>query len=673
MAKISENCPFCKEHLFPYHISLGLSLSEAIIFSDQHVFVTPDLSPIGELHFLIIPHKHYCNYATAPKVVRESLYKAIRYIREKIYQCEDFILFEHGSTKVNYGGNSIDHAHVHIIKGKYDILSAIMEDSVFEKQFDNTSLDEYSTYHSELAYMWIMQGTHQSTFFTAKNPPSQYLREVFARLYSIGYCYDWKNHYHNEQSIQKYLKHVKIAKEFTIRKRPTYNRLRKIISEFKNLSDKELENSTIDKIMVSPYDLISDTDVKKLFGENYIPGLFYLSERGMRPSFLLQESEKFSYEEWLTIQSHKIILQFRKSPYLNKLICSYTETDLCTDLINILQFKNDAGYCFDQIVTNQVFSDVFYRIIMFLLTGNANYVYHIHKGFNDLGRCVALALLEHCKDLSLEKLLMYSIVTGVVGLNIKESLTSTSPCSLEGCFDLNPDFEKNNILDLHQNIMRRLSSDRFIGIDDSTLFVNRVLNDKTKQLVWITDDYIEGVLELKIIEQILERNPNISCTIVPRCNHYSNDLSCQDVKSLIDEKEFLILKRYFESGRFVVSDCGMDMSTIDGTRLSHEVYDNITDSDLVVITGARAFEMVQGINKDVFYSGIAVCKSYTETITGYPKESGKMVFLYCPSGQKAFENFKMRSTRTIISDGKRISVAEMTAKEYYDERKQFIN
>ena len=68
------------------------------------------------------------------------------------------------------------------------------------------------------------------------------------------------------------------------------------------------------------------------------------------------------------------------------------------------------------------------------------------------------------------------------------------------------------------------------------------------------------------------------------------------------------------------------------------------------------------------YTGIAVCKSYTESITGFCRNSGKLVFLRQDVGEHSFEGFKDRAWRKIQDDDKIISVAKITAKEYYMEK-----
>ena len=207
------DCPFCKESFFPYRKKLGVNIEESIIYQDENIFVTPDISPIGEGHFLIITWDHYCNFACAPQTVRDSVKKAIKFISEKVYEGDNFLLFEHGSTNLKKSGNSIDHAHIHTVKGAYS-LSAEVEKQGLYSEFINISLDDYANDYSQKAYVWILEGKN-SSFFTNPNIPSQYLRKVFKEKYptATSYSFDWRKEHTTNESLTGYFNNLKYAKK----------------------------------------------------------------------------------------------------------------------------------------------------------------------------------------------------------------------------------------------------------------------------------------------------------------------------------------------------------------------------------------------------------------------------------------------------------------------------
>ncbi len=209
---IKNNCPFCKDNFFPYHTQIGLDINDAILYSDDHVFVTPDISPVAVGHYLIITKKHYCNFAISPKAVQKSLFKAMRYVYEKIFLLDCFIAFEHGSTNISYAGNSIDHAHLHIIKGNLSLKEAVEADRKYREKLDAISLQQYSANHAEDSYIWIMSADRVSTFYKANSLESQYLRKKVLELAPLNYTYNWRQEYSAKQSIDLYLHNLAMGR-----------------------------------------------------------------------------------------------------------------------------------------------------------------------------------------------------------------------------------------------------------------------------------------------------------------------------------------------------------------------------------------------------------------------------------------------------------------------------
>ncbi|HSQ97861.1 MAG TPA: HIT domain-containing protein [Rickettsiales bacterium] len=95
-----------------------------ILFETENFYLTIDLHPISDCHYLIVPKMHYTSYSLIPKKYEVELNFLIKLIKEK-NDVENFILFEHGSGFINETlvgcGNSVFHAHMHFIgKLKYD-------------------------------------------------------------------------------------------------------------------------------------------------------------------------------------------------------------------------------------------------------------------------------------------------------------------------------------------------------------------------------------------------------------------------------------------------------------------------------------------------------------------------------------------------------------------------
>lgn len=439
--------------------------------------------------------------------------------------------------------------------------------------------------------------------------------------------------------------------------------IKKNLPQFKGWNDREIEENVIEIILGTPYDKASLEQIYEVVPLNYFPGLFQLGERKNAPAFLLEEN-KVLYENWLSLKLSSEIRQiYQKESLANKIDSIGFDTLLqyCKD---ILKFRNRNNELFEDFIINQEFSDIFRRIVMFLITSTPFHIYNNHLPFNVLGKKIATSILRETKDYSLRERLLQSIASGLIGMDIKERNISTAPISLRSSLML----DGQNDIEIIKNLDKYIHSNDKIGIDCFDYYYDEVISGKNLNIVWFTDDFIESIFEMKFIEEQLNINDTLSFTIVPRYDSYSNDASYNDIFMMLEIKELQKLREFHKLGKFNVCKNGMDISTIDFYRMSSELYNIVKEADICVISGARAFEMTQGIKKIVYYTGIAVCKSYTESITGFSRNSGKLVFLRQDIGEQSFKGFRDRAWRKIQDDDEVINVANVTAKEYYMEK-----
>jgi len=439
--------------------------------------------------------------------------------------------------------------------------------------------------------------------------------------------------------------------------------LKRILPELQNLTNNEIEDYVIRVVLSSPYCRATEEQIYDIVQKNYYPGLFNMSERIKNPKFLLEES-MVSFEDWLYIKIRSEIEQIYKSKNLVERIDTVGIETIVHYCICVLHFKNKKNVCFFDLIINQEYSDIFRRILVLLITGNVFFIFNNNLDFNKLGREVVPQIIQRTNHYSLHERLLQSIASGMIGMDIKEKNISTAPISLESNLKL----ERKDIGSIINALDAYIHNNSKIGIDCFENYYNEVVLGCNLNIVWFTDDYIETIFEMKFIEEQMSINKTLNFTIVPRYDSYSNDASYDDVIKMLELDELKELKRYYKIGRFSICRNGMDISTVDFFRMSSELYDIILKSNICVISGARAFEMTQGMKKIVYYTGIAVCKSYTESITGFSRNSGKLVFLRQDVGEHSFEGFKDRAWRQIQDDDKIIPVAKITAKEYYMEK-----
>lgn len=444
----------------------------------------------------------------------------------------------------------------------------------------------------------------------------------------------------------------------------TVLRLKSVLPFLQNIPAKDVPGAIIDCILKTPYEKADTKTIQTIFGEDYSPGLFYLAERRKRPDFLLEES-KVEYEEWVRYKVEAELSVLEKSDDFAKCILQNGKENIKDDLYNMLSFKTKEQRRLDEIISNQEYSDFFRRILMLLLKGDAFSIYHNHDEFNRLGLKIAVGVLEKTVDYTLYERLIQTIVSGLVGVDMKENQINTSPASLSKIIPLGTDETDLQKIDrVFMTLDSFAKRKNVLQIDCYKRYLNEVLRSNGKTICWFFDDYIQTVFELKFIEEQMELNESLFFYLIPRYRNYSNDASYDDVMNMINLDILKRLKGF--SGRMEVCRQGMDMSTVDGLRISKSVADIMLKSDIVVMTGARAYEMSQGIKKITYFTGIAVCKGYTESITGYSKDSGALIFLRQNPGDKSFRDFKDRSWRKIRDEttGLTVSCAGFTTKEY---------
>ena len=407
-------------------------------------------------------------------------------------------------------------------------------------------------------------------------------------------------------------------------------------------SDNEAEQKIVELINKTPYELLSAQQKQILLANDYEPGTFYISERNENTDFLFDEPKQ-SFYEWFSNVVSGEIRQLKKNSNFDKLLQEYGVQQLIEDVYTILFFNTYEERMFCELIPNQEYSDVFRRIILFLLCDDPNYEINTYLEFNAMGYHLIPKVLEK-GDYSLKQRLIQSIYSGLIGMDIKDELAATSPLSREKIIALSgneSEEEKQN------EIFNRLDQAVTLGkIDVSSWesFENNIINnDRDLFLCWFTDDYIPTMFEMKFMEELLISNSKINITIIPRFQSYSNDASWKDVETFLTLPVFKYLSDLTDEGRFSVCRAGMAGGAFNGKRMSSECAAIVSKCDYVVISGARSYEMGQGILKPTFFTGIAVCRTYSETVTGICKNDGGIVFLEQLSGDKSFSGFRKRS------------------------------
>lgn len=198
-----NNCIFCQGNRFSNNFKLGFTISESLIYENEYIFITPDLSPLVSGHLLIISQKHYNSFAESPKEVKDALQRAIEYIHHNLHY-DEITWFEHGAVIPGKGGASIDHAHLHVLPYNIPVHKVVEVDNKFSEKIC-FSKDTFYMLPKQQPYLWISNGLASSNLYLVDNLPSQYLRKIVMNLQGITE-YNWKNVYMDEETMRRYRK-----------------------------------------------------------------------------------------------------------------------------------------------------------------------------------------------------------------------------------------------------------------------------------------------------------------------------------------------------------------------------------------------------------------------------------------------------------------------------------
>jgi len=405
--------------------------------------------------------------------------------------------------------------------------------------------------------------------------------------------------------------------------------------------------------------------VRDLFGENYIPGTFMLSERKERPAFLWDE-EDGEYEGWMRRVTRSHVEAIARGGFLPSGIDAGSLTKVEDAVLEILEVRLGSGRTLCDSVTNQQVTDIVWRILKTVFLGNPYASCHLLREVNDLGRRCATRILQRHRPDDPISALKWSVVAGAVGADIKARYTAAGPSPMrEGAIIQipgapgEPEFET-----VGEEIERRAT--QTFGIDCSDDFLRDVIGKSGEvSLLFFTDDYVETVFDLWAILTLLREKQNLQVTIVPKWGQQANDASFEDVQELLADPLFEDL-RAMEGVRFHVAPNGPAGSGISAYELSPRILEALRSVDVVLFKGARSFEMLQGVKKTAYFA-FNVLHSYTETLTGLDATLGPSVLLRYEAGVPAFQDFRHRAERkATLASGRVVGLARMTALEYVE-------
>ncbi len=384
------------------------------------------------------------------------------------------------------------------------------------------------------------------------------------------------------------------------------------------------KSNNIEEYAIEVYDYLiynkKNTSSTSLISEFFLPGTITVSNKFNN---LHEKDDKENFKIWIVT----LVKDFYNSLLDTETIAYdyYDSDELGNLIVEILTYKiTEYNSSVIDIASIQQTTDIINRIVKIVLFSDQFFPIHINKDFNELGKNVCFHMLNTMDSLPLKDQIRFSVISGTVGYDVKNSYKSCIPSKLTTdniikFFDNGKKISNSTIEDL----MLKKLNDNFV-IDHINDFLHDVSQPNTK-LVFFTDDYIESIFDMKIILNLLEFNSTLEITLVPRNGQYANDFSYFDAIDILEMHSFNKLKEQL-NGRFNVFKNGPKGSGISPLEFSDELIALLLGCTLILFKGARVFEMVQGINKKSYFT-FNVIHEQSANLTGISTSNAPSVFV----------------------------------------------
>ncbi len=434
-------------------------------------------------------------------------------------------------------------------------------------------------------------------------------------------------------------------------------------------------------------------NIERYFGPHRLPGTAPIGLRRHRPE-LFQDTlnaEWSTYEEWLRRHlSRGLNCVLAEQQQENQRVLNEREKAAILQAAGrILEYPTEEGIPLQDAVPQQMYEDVFMRIIGLLLyPDHPGREVHFYRAFNALCHRLGLSLLNAMSrrnilrpgDADISRLIRVAVLSGYVGINLKSSASAASALLNRSLLSIPKKWAENlamvasvsatdltaladELLDLAE------SPERAFELDSFSIYKREVIDCSEPTLVvFFSDDYLESIIDLKRFEAMLDRNPRLCVLFVPRAGRYGNDLAFSDLAGILAEPPFCALHRHLETGRLRVSQHGPRAGCLDPRDVSRHLVDAIDllgkDRHIIVETkGCRNFEMLQGRLPVPWYAAFNCNRALSIRTV---EVDGPPVFLRIPPGLKAYDGFsdpRIGQSRSYGTAGVRF--ARMTTRNLY--------
>jgi hypothetical protein len=437
----------------------------------------------------------------------------------------------------------------------------------------------------------------------------------------------------------------------------------------------------------------SSNRIERFLGPYRIPGTSSIGLRRRLPELFqdtLDDSVE-TYDRWLTrilkktilrIKTHLMGVSWQKPPIR-------FQDELIEKVRIILDFKDNDGIPLCELIPQQMYEDVFIRIIMMIIEEDAAPDEpHLYLTFNRICHRLAMSLIScldtdgalRSTDSDIRQLIHIAVLSGYVGINLKSSASAASTLLNRELIPIEKKWIKDmrsvhavsaqdldNISKQMISISRR--SGQSFGLDSIHMYFQEVVDATGPTLlVFFSDDYMESLIDLKRFEIMMDRNHQLHVLFIPRNGRYGNDFAYEDMPEVLNDPVFEKLLLHRQHRRFFICPNGPMAGCIDVRYISTKLIEQIerlSQGKILIFEtkGCRNFEMLQGRLSAPWYTSFNCNRALSIRTVGIDMEP---VFLRIPPGLKAYDGFvDPQAGSTPSGDTKGVQFARMTTRDLY--------
>jgi len=206
------DCYFC-DGLFQLNKKIGLASDESIIYKDDNVFITPDIAPVAEGHFLIVSKVHWNSFANADENTYASLEQAKDFLKKYVFTNKKLLFFEHGAVRKNTAGACINHAHMHVIPIFFEIdIDGFISTFASSEKIEANKHSILQCAKDNQPYIYYEIEKDNSWLYPVEVLPHQFFRMMVSYRFSIKH-YRWGEQYETDKSKELFENTLKLGRQ----------------------------------------------------------------------------------------------------------------------------------------------------------------------------------------------------------------------------------------------------------------------------------------------------------------------------------------------------------------------------------------------------------------------------------------------------------------------------